>query len=144
MHQLVDQPARQSLDTLALARFQSRHPTLMPFELVATQAFDTGTNVADRGDQIEPVQPTHERVRLALDDLLGLLRFALPLTHRASGDSTEIIDVVEINIFKAVDPRVEVAGHAKIDQKHRTVAALTDQRLALVRLEHRFAHGKRS
>src|SRR5579885_297891 len=144
MEQLVGEPARQALNPLALFAVEGRQPTLMARQLVATYLLDTRANLLDRGNEVESLEPAHEGVGLELDYLLGLLRFALALLERFFRHRPEIIDVVQIKIGDQIDPLVEVAGHAKVDQEHRAVMALAHDRLAFRGVEHRSADRERS
>ena len=79
-----------------------------------------------------------------LDDLLGLLRLAFAFPARFIRRRAKVVDIVEIDVVDRVEPFVEVARHAHVDQEHRAVAPLAHDRFELAGLEHRFGGRDRS
>ena len=77
------------------------------------------------------------------DDFLGLLGLALAIAKRLLRDRVEIVDVVEVDVFDFVEALVEIARHAEIDQKHRPILALANDRLDIMMREHRLGHRQR-
>src|SRR5690349_18204508 len=68
MEQFVDEAAGERFDSCALCRFQAVKPCAMTPQLAVPQLLDTGTDILDSRNQIEPVEPFHERVEFELHD----------------------------------------------------------------------------
>src|SRR5690349_5806688 len=144
MEELIHHSARERFDTGALDWFEPGEPHAMPVQFDVAQAFDTCAYVLDRRDQVETVEPFEERFEFELDDGRGLLRLALALFARFGHDGAEIVDIVQVDVLHRVEPFVEVAGHAEVDQEHRAVTPLADDRLELLGAKDRTRRGERA
>ena len=109
----------------------------MAAEFAVAQLFDTDADVLDRRHQVQPVHPAHERGERVGHDRLGLVGFARALAQRLGHHRAEVVDVVQVDVLHRVEPLVEVARHAHVDEEHRTVAAFAQDGLEIVGLEHR-------
>src|SRR5208282_1029960 len=138
MKQFVGQSVSEQFDSVAHRGFELRQPSAMPSHLDVAQPFDTVADVLDGGGQVETREPLEERLEFELDDLFGLFGFALAIAERSFNQRAEIVDVVQIDVLQRVQPLVEIARHAHVDQKHRPVAAFANHGLEFVGTQHRF------
>ena len=68
------------------------------------------------GTRLEPIEPFLERLDFATDDALGLFGFTFAIANRFLHHGAQVVDVVQVNVLHRVEPLVEIARHAQIDQ----------------------------
>ena len=125
MEDLVDHGRGQVLDGLALALgkiLEARFQRLL--ELALPDLLEPPLERHDGGDLIQGRQPPMERLHLLIDDLLPLVRLAFPPPQVLPRHVGEVVDVIEVDVVQVVDERVEVPGHAEVDEEHVALLAL--------------------
>jgi CRISPR/Cas system CMR subunit Cmr4 (Cas7 group RAMP superfamily) len=69
------------------------------------------------------LHPREKFPHVLFDQFLATLNLASARIHSALGHGLQRIHVVEEDSFEAVQGRIEIARHGKIDEEKRTVTA---------------------
>ena len=128
MQQFVAERAHRlpqhGLRVLTAAQFSQRRVQRLPLQVAALLA-----QRAHRRHGLQRAHPAHERLRLVVNQGLGLLRGLAAQMQVVVDDPAQIVNRVEIHILQFAGLRLNVPGHGDVDDEHRATLAFFQRRL---------------
>ena len=81
----------------------------------------------NQGDVVSVVQPIQKAMHPFIDDALGLTHGGLAVVFGVLHDMAQVVNAVEVDVFQALNLRLNVSGDGQVKHEHGAVFALFER-----------------